>query len=100
MREFVLAAARHHAPSHLLAALAPVVLVLIIFDVYCLTDLARAESVRHLPKWVWALIIVFVSEPGGGLLVAFGQRGQVLPADLGRQAGQQQPRGPRSRGPR
>ncbi|HSZ47033.1 MAG TPA: PLDc N-terminal domain-containing protein [Streptosporangiaceae bacterium] len=82
MREFVLAAARHHAPSHLLAALAPVVLVLIIFDVYCLTDLARAESVRHLPKWVWALIIVFVSEPGGGLLYLFvgrerGRRSRV-----------------------
>jgi hypothetical protein len=27
----------------------------------------------------------------GGLRVPFGQRGQVLPADAGRQAGQQQP---------
>jgi Phospholipase_D-nuclease N-terminal len=82
MSEHILAATGHHGPGHLLAALAPVLVVLIIFDVYCLRDLARAESVRHLPKWVWALIILFVSEPGGGLLYLFvgrerGQRSRV-----------------------
>jgi hypothetical protein len=71
MREHILAAAGHHGPGHLLAALVPIFLVLVIFDAYCLTNLSHASSVRYLPKWVWALVILFVSAPGGGLLYLF-----------------------------
>lgn len=48
-------------------ALLPIALLLIAFTVYCLVDLRRSE-VRHLPKWAWALVIVFVSSPIGGIV--------------------------------
>jgi hypothetical protein len=48
------------------AALLPVVALAVAFVAYCLYDLARS-NVRHLPKWVWALVCV-VSVPLGGIL--------------------------------
>jgi len=48
-------------------ALLPIVILLLAFDVYCLLDL-RASSVKYLPKWGWALVILFVSAPIGGIL--------------------------------
>lgn len=60
-------AAIHPRSSHqLLLALLPVVILAILFDVYCLTDLVRAKSVRHLPKAVWASIILVISAPWAG----------------------------------
>jgi hypothetical protein len=58
----------------LLAALLPIVILAIAFDVYCLRDLVRAKSVRHLPKFVWAIVIVLVSAPWGGLIYLFAGR--------------------------
>ena len=58
----------------------PPILVLMIaigFTVYCLVDLTRVSSVRHLPKWAWALICL-VAEPLGGivyLILGRGDRG-------------------------
>ncbi|HYZ52965.1 MAG TPA: PLDc N-terminal domain-containing protein [Streptosporangiaceae bacterium] len=49
------------------AALAPVVVAGVGFVVFCLADLARAERVRYLPKWAWALICL-VSVPLGGIV--------------------------------
>jgi hypothetical protein len=37
------------------------------FGVYCEVDLVRADGVRYLPKWLWAVICV-VSIPLGGIL--------------------------------
>jgi len=48
------------------AALAPVLVLIAVFLVYCLVDLARSE-VRHLPKWAWATICV-ISVPLGGII--------------------------------
>ena len=45
----------------------PLVLLLLGLMAYCLMDLARAPSVRYLPKPVWALIIVLVSFPLGAI---------------------------------
>jgi hypothetical protein len=59
------AASRGGLPAGLLAALAPLLFLALVLDVFCLVDLARAKSVRHLPKWAWALVIVFVSAPTG-----------------------------------
>lgn len=63
-------AAAHHN-SQLAYALAPIVVLAILFDVYCLQDLVRAKTVRHLPKAVWAVIIVLISAPWGGLIYLF-----------------------------
>jgi hypothetical protein len=35
--------------------------------VFCEVDLARAEEVRYLPKWVWAILCM-----GIGLTIPFG----------------------------
>ncbi|HLT96384.1 MAG TPA: PLD nuclease N-terminal domain-containing protein [Acidimicrobiia bacterium] len=48
------------------AALAPIIVVAVVFVVYCLVDLAR-HDVRYLPKWAWAIICV-VSVPLGGIV--------------------------------
>ena len=56
---------------HLLAALVPLLVLVVALDVYCLIDLARAKSVRSAPKLVWAIIIVFVSAPLGALAYLF-----------------------------
>jgi hypothetical protein len=51
------------------AAFPPLILLVLAvgFGVYCLVDLVRAPSVKRLPKWAWALLIL-VSEPLGGIL--------------------------------
>ncbi len=47
-------------------ALAPLVLLALALVAYCLYDIAKAERVRHLPKWAWALICM-LSIPLGPL---------------------------------
>lgn len=47
------------------AALAPIVVLVLAFVVYCLIDLARSAEVRVLPRWAWA-ILVLISMPFGG----------------------------------
>lgn len=51
----------------LVLALAPLLLLCLAFVVFVLVDIYRAESVRHMPKWAWALISV-LSIPLGGIL--------------------------------
>lgn len=53
-------------PDGLVAALVPVIVLAVAFMAYCLWDLSRSD-VRHLPKWVWAVICV-VSVPAGGIV--------------------------------
>ncbi len=54
----------------LLAVIIPVLAVAVGFVVFCLIDLARAEEVRYLPKWVWAILCLGLglSVPWGGIL--------------------------------
>ncbi len=79
-------------------ALTPVVLVIFGVVVFSLVDLARAPSVKYLPKVVWGLIIVLGCEPLGAIVyLAVGRerrprRGQ--PATESRQR-QQKPEGSR-----
>ena len=47
--------------------LAAVVVLVVVWEVYCLRDLARADRVRYLPKWAWA-IVCLISIPWGGLV--------------------------------
>jgi len=37
------------------------------FVVFCLVDLVRAQQVRYLPKWAWAMLCL-----GIGLTIPFG----------------------------
>ncbi len=62
----------------------PVTLILIIvlavglvvaWEVFCLHDLARADRVRYLPKWGWAIVCLFSIPWGGILYVIFGRDG-------------------------
>lgn len=47
------------------AIVIPLIVVLVGFDVYCLIDIARADEVRGLPKWVWVIICL---DAVGGLV--------------------------------
>jgi ABC-2 type transport system ATP-binding protein len=58
-------------PPHLLAALVPLLVLLVALDAYCLIDLARARSMRGAAKLGWAVVIVFVSAPLGALVYLF-----------------------------
>lgn len=57
------------------AALAPLLVIVLGFEVFCLVDLVRAPSVRYLPKWVWALICL-ASIPIGGIVYLLVGRGE------------------------
>ena len=49
------------------------------FDVFCLADIARADQVRYLPKWAWALICL-AQTPGGGIIyLSIGRPGRARP---------------------
>ena len=65
-------AALHGSP---VAALVPLALLAVAFEVFCLVDVFHAEKVRYLPRWAWALICL-ISIPLGGIiyLVAGRQR--------------------------
>jgi hypothetical protein len=58
-------------PPRLWMALLPIVILAVLFDVYCLVDVVRAKSVRRLSKTAWALVIVLISAPWGGLAYLF-----------------------------
>jgi hypothetical protein len=59
----------------MILVLAAAVLLAAAWEVFCLRDLARADHVRYLPKWAWA-IVCLISIPWGGLAyVIFGRDG-------------------------
>jgi ABC-2 type transport system ATP-binding protein len=62
------AGGRLNLPPHLLAALVPLLVLLVALDVYCLVDLARARSMGRGAKLAWAAVIVLASAPLGALL--------------------------------
>jgi hypothetical protein len=53
-----------------LTVIIPVLAIAVGFVVFCLIDLARAEKVRYLPKWGWAILCLGLglSVPWGGIL--------------------------------
>lgn len=57
------------------AALAPLIICTLAFDIYCWIDIARSNQTNHLPKWAWA-IIVGLSFPLGGILYLLLGRSQ------------------------
>lgn len=60
--------------GRVVVALAPLLVAVLAFVVYCLVDLVRAPHVLRLPKVVWALIIVAFSPPFGAIgYLVFGK---------------------------
>ena len=61
----------------------PLLILFAALDIYCLIDLARAQSVRHAPKLAWVIVILVVSAPVGALLYLFAgkDRGRPGPGD-------------------
>lgn len=55
------------------AAIAPLIAVAVAFVGYCLYDISRNE-VKHLPKFVWALICVITVPLGGIAYLLIGRR--------------------------
>ena len=49
------------------------------FAVFCLTDLARADQVRYLPKWGWAIACLIQIPLGGIMYLAAGKVPAVRP---------------------
>jgi len=69
-----LAASARHPLLHLgsiAPALIPVLVLLLGLDIYCLVNLARAQSVRNAPKLAWVIVILCVSAPLGAILYLF-----------------------------
>jgi Phospholipase_D-nuclease N-terminal len=74
-------------PAAVFYVIVPILILAVAFDAYCLIDLRRARSVRHLPKWVWAIVIL-LSAPWGGLIYLFAGRDSDAGADLSRRPSQ------------
>ena len=55
------------------AAIAPILVLLLAFVVWCWVDISRNE-VRYLPKWLWA-VICLISIPLGGIVYLLVGRG-------------------------
>jgi hypothetical protein len=55
------------------AALIPIVVVAVGFEIFCLLDLARADEVRYLPRWTWAVICLITIPLGGVAYLIFGK---------------------------
>jgi phospholipase D-like protein len=59
------------------------VVVQLALQVYALVDLARRNTVRSAPKWVWALVITFGNLVGAIAYLAVGRNVPTSPADSG-----------------
>lgn len=66
------------------AIVIPLIVVLAGFDVYCLIDIARADEVRGLPKWVW--VIICLDAVGGLVYLAAGRVRTAHEYERGRRA--------------
>jgi hypothetical protein len=60
-------------PARAILVVGLVVVLAVAWEVYCLHDLARADRVRYLPKWGWALVCLLSIPWGGIIYVIFGR---------------------------
>lgn len=71
----------HHLPNGtyvnidpgLLLPLLPVLVLTVLLIALCLVDLARRPRVKHLPKAVWALIVLFAVPMGAVVYLVIGR---------------------------
>lgn len=52
----------------------PVILLQLLLMIWALVDLLRRKNVKLLPKWAWALIILFVNLFGPIVYLVAGRR--------------------------
>ncbi|MGP4023969.1 PLDc N-terminal domain-containing protein [Actinomadura sp. 3N407] len=57
-----------------IAALTPVIVLLVAFVGYCLIDIVHVDRTRGLPKWAWAVICCASIPLGGVLYLLLGRR--------------------------
>jgi hypothetical protein len=57
----------------LLPLLIPVIILQLGLMIFALIDLARRETVKHLPKYGWALVIIFVNMIGPIIYLLIGR---------------------------
>jgi Phospholipase_D-nuclease N-terminal len=53
--------------------LVPILPMAACFAAFCLIDLARADRVRYLPKWGWALVCLIEIPLGGIIYLSIGR---------------------------
>jgi hypothetical protein len=51
----------------------PIVLIELVLIIIALVDLVRREKARYMPKWAWALIIIFIQFFGAIGYLIFGR---------------------------
>lgn len=61
------------ANAALLAALVPLLVVVVGFDLFCVVDIARAKKAAYLPRWAWAILCVIISPLAGIVYLAVGR---------------------------
>jgi hypothetical protein len=61
------------APGTMLAALIPLLVAVVGFDIYCLEDIARTDQVYYLPRWAWALLCLVVCPWAGMVYLTMGR---------------------------
>lgn len=59
--------------TDLLVVLWPLLLLQFLLFLWAIIDLIRRRSVKALPKWAWALIIIFVNIFGPIIYLVFGR---------------------------
>ena len=57
-----------------MTAVITVIAVVLVFEVCCLVDIARAKEVRRLDRETWALICLVTLPLGGLLYLALGRK--------------------------
>lgn len=68
-------AAIAHASGIPWAAIVPLAVAELALVAYCLVDLARHADPRHMPRWAWVLLCLFVN-PFGAIAYLMVGRGE------------------------
>jgi hypothetical protein len=55
------------------AAILPLVVIDLALLTYCLVDVVRHPGTRHLPRWAWVLICLFVKPVGAIAYLVVGR---------------------------
>jgi hypothetical protein len=69
-----------------MTAVFTVIAVVVVFEVCCLADIARAKEVRRLDRETWALICLVTLPLGGILYLALGRTWKGLSSTNARRA--------------